>query len=157
MSSPENKVKNERVMISPECNLIKKAGTGNRRTGPITHRATSILSGISERVVQALHAPAGEIWLLDDNKQLQLVADLKLEELGFYKNPGSLQKNHQLLVQNLSTGEAVHRPGNPAVPLLTDHIVILAFSSERGNVSVYWRSSNAPMPRQALTVACCNS
>ncbi|MCA9039862.1 MAG: HlyD family efflux transporter periplasmic adaptor subunit [Planctomycetaceae bacterium] len=128
MSTPENVDKKEvEDDLHKARNLIKKLAQEIEELVRSPIDPPTFFREFLKRVVQALHAPAGAVWLLDANRQLQLVSDLNLREIGFYDNPGSLQKNHQLLAQNISTGEAViHRPGNPEFPLPTEHIVILA-------------------------------
>ncbi|QDU82107.1 HlyD family secretion protein [Polystyrenella longa] len=146
MSSPENVEKKEAADdLHKARNLIKQLAQEIEELVRSPIEPPDFFREFLKRVVQALHAPAGAVWLLDANKQLQLVSDLNLRGIGFYDHPGSLQKNHQLVIQTISTGEAViHRPGNPETPLPTDHIVILASLQRDGEcvgvVEIFQRS-----------------
>ncbi|MAT15732.1 MAG: hypothetical protein CMJ46_10750 [Planctomyces sp.] len=156
MSSSENIEKQEmQDDLHKARNLIKKLAQEIEELVRSPIDPPTFFREFLKRVVQALHAPAGAVWLLDANKQLQLIADLNLRETGFYEQPGSLQKNHQLIAQTISTGEAViHRPGNPATPLPTDHLIILASlqrnSEVVGAVEIFQRSDATPSSHSGM-------
>jgi len=79
------------------------------------------------RLVLAMGAQAGVIWLLEDNRQIRLAYELNLEETRFLENEQAGQQNSPLLNEILSTGQCrLYGAGeNPQYPPPTGHLHIL--------------------------------
>lgn len=79
------------------------------------------------RIVLAMGAQAGVIWLLEENRQIRLAYELNLEETKFLENPQAGQQNSPLLNEILSTGQCrLYGSGeNPQFPPPTPHLHVL--------------------------------
>lgn len=104
-----------------------------------------------EKLVRALGADAGAVWLLEDGQRLGLKAEMGLDAIGFKQNPNALQQNQGLLSDSLSTGQAaVYVPGETDKPLPTQHQIVVAAlqvgNESKGVVEIFQR---AGAPKEA--------
>lgn len=98
--------------------------------------AEDFFSQFLEKLVKALGADAGAVWLLEDGQRLGLKAEMGLDTIGFRDNPNALQENHGLLVDSMSTGQAaVYVPGETEKPMPTQHQIVVA-ALQVGNESM---------------------
>lgn len=78
------------------------------------------------RVVTAIGAKAGAVWMLDDSSRLGLMAQVNLEQTGLRERPGALGQNERLLVEVLQTGEARTLTHGGETQLPTEHVLVLS-------------------------------
>lgn len=78
------------------------------------------------RVVTAIGARAGAVWMLDDSNRLGLMAQVNLEQTGLRERPGALGLNEKLLVEVLQTGEARTLTHGGETQLPTEHVLVLS-------------------------------
>lgn len=78
------------------------------------------------RVVTAIGAKAGAVWMLDDSSRLGLMAQINLEQTGLRERPGALGQNERLLVEVLQTGEARTLTHGGETQLPTEHVLVLS-------------------------------
>lgn len=78
------------------------------------------------RVVTAIGAKAGAVWMLDDSNRLGLMAQINLEQTGLRERPGALGVNERLLVEVLQTGEARTLTHGGESQLPTEHVLVLS-------------------------------
>ena len=78
------------------------------------------------RVVAAIGARAGGVWLLDDGGRLGLAAQVNLEQTGLGERPGAMSLNERLLVDVLQTGEARTLTQGGETQLPTEHVLVLS-------------------------------
>ncbi len=78
------------------------------------------------RVVTAIGARAGIVWLIDEGGRLGLVAQVNLEQTGLRERPGALALNEKLLVEVLQTGEARTLTHGGEAQLPTEHVLVLS-------------------------------
>ncbi len=78
------------------------------------------------RVVTAIGARAGAVWLIDESNRLGLVAQVNLEQTGLREKPGALGLNEKLLVDVLQTGEARTLTHGGEAQLPTEHVLVLS-------------------------------
>lgn len=78
------------------------------------------------RVVTAIGAKAGAVWMLDDSSRLGLMAQINLEQTGLRERPGALGLNERLLVEVLQTGEARTLTHGGETQLPTEHVLVLS-------------------------------
>ncbi|MFO0975062.1 MAG: biotin/lipoyl-binding protein [Planctomycetaceae bacterium] len=78
------------------------------------------------RVVTAIGAKAGAVWMLDDSSRLGLMAQVNLEQTGLRERPGALGLNERLLVEVLQTGEARTLTHGGETQLPTEHVLVLS-------------------------------
>ena len=78
------------------------------------------------RVVTAVGARAGVIWLLDESGRLNLVAQMNLEHTGLRETPGALGVNEKLLIEVMQTGEARTLTHGGEAKLPTEHVLVLS-------------------------------
>ena len=89
------------------------------------------------RVVTAVGARAGVVWLLDESGRLNLIAQLNLEQTGLRETPGALGLNEKLLIDVMQTGEARTLTHGGEAKLPTEHVLVLsALSKEKKCVGV---------------------
>ncbi len=104
-----------------------------------------------DRLVRALGADAGAVWILEDGQRLGLAAEKGLDEIGFRQNPNAANLNHPLLVESMSTGQsAVYVPGETEKQLPTEHQIVVSAlqvgSDSVGAVQIFQR---AGAPKEA--------
>jgi multidrug efflux pump subunit AcrA (membrane-fusion protein) len=101
-----------------------------------------------DRLVRALGADAGVIWMLEEGQRLGLKAEIGLDATGFRENPNAAQQNHSLLVDAMATGQAaVYVPGESEKPLPTQHQIVVAAlqtGSESAGVVQIFQRAGAP-------------
>lgn len=78
------------------------------------------------RVVTAIGARAGAVWLIDESNRLGLMAQVNLEQTGLKERPGALALNEKLLVDVLQTGEARTLTHGGEAQLPTEHVLVLS-------------------------------
>jgi len=89
------------------------------------------------RVVTAVGARAGVVWLLDESGRLNLIAQMNLENTGLRETPGALGLNEKLLIDVMQTGEARTLTHGGEAKLPTEHVLVLsALSKEKKCVGV---------------------
>lgn len=101
------------------------------------------------RVVTAIGARAGAVWMLDGGR-LQLAAETNLDATGLKEKPGALQVNEKLLVDVLQTGEAKTLTHNQDVELPTEHVMVMsALHKEKDCVGVVQLFQRTDVPDKA--------
>jgi len=89
------------------------------------------------RVVTAVGARAGVVWLLDESGRLNLIAQMNLETTGLREIPGAMGVNEKLLIEVMQTGEARTLTHGGEAKLPTEHVLVLsALSKEKKCVGV---------------------
>ncbi len=104
-----------------------------------------------EKLVKALGADAGAVWMLEGGQRLGLKAEIGLDAIGFRQNPNATAQNHALLMEAMSTGQAaVYVPGETDKELPTQHQIVLAAlqtgTESAGVVQIFQR---AAAPKEA--------
>ena len=101
------------------------------------------------RVVMAIGARAGAVWLLQDGG-LTLAAEANLEETGLHELPGATAKNEKLLIDVLQTGEAKTLTPGQEADLPTEHVLVLsALHKEKECVGVVQLFQRTAVPDEA--------
>ncbi|MEZ6124484.1 MAG: hypothetical protein R3C49_15100 [Planctomycetaceae bacterium] len=102
------------------------------------------------RVVAAIGARAGAVWVLAEGGRLQLAAEVNLQETRLREIPGAAQKNEKLLIDVLQTGEAKTITHGQGVELPTEHIMVLsALHREKECVGVVQLFQRTDVPEKA--------
>ncbi|MEZ6062672.1 MAG: efflux RND transporter periplasmic adaptor subunit [Planctomycetaceae bacterium] len=102
------------------------------------------------RVVAAIGARAGVVWLMDENNRLNVAAQVNLEETGLREKPGALQINERLLIDVLQTGEAKTLISGQGTELPTEHVLVLsALHREKACVGVVELFQRTAVPEKA--------
>jgi hypothetical protein len=102
------------------------------------------------RVVMAIGARAGVVWLMDESGRLGLAAQVNLEETGLREKPGAMQVNEKLLVEVMQTGEARTLTPDGATELPTEHVLVLsAVHKEKDCVGVVELFQRTDVPLKA--------
>ncbi len=102
------------------------------------------------RVVTAIGARAGAVWLMDEGNRLNLAAQVNLEETGLREKPGALQINERLLIDVLQTGEAKTLINGQGTELPTEHVLVLsALHKEKACVGVVELFQRTAVPEKA--------
>lgn len=78
------------------------------------------------RVVTAIGARAGAVWLIDESSRLGLMAQVNLDQTGLRERPGAMGLNEKLLVDVLQTGEARTITHGGEAQLPTEHVLVLS-------------------------------
>jgi hypothetical protein len=78
------------------------------------------------RVITAIGARAGAVWVVDDSGRLSLTAQLNLEQTGLAERPNALSLNEKILLEVLNTGEARTLTHGGETQLPTEHVLVLA-------------------------------
>lgn len=79
------------------------------------------------RVVGAVGARAGAVWLRNDANRLELFHEIGLEKTGFHENPNAGAVNGKLLGEVISNGQAcTYHPDETSEQLPTDDMLVLA-------------------------------
>jgi hypothetical protein len=78
------------------------------------------------RVVTAIGARAGVVWMLDESNRLGLLAQVNLDQTGLRERPGAMGMNEKLLVDVLQTGEARTLTHGGDAQLPTEHVLVLS-------------------------------
>ncbi len=102
------------------------------------------------RVVMAIGARAGAVWMIEDTGRLGLAAQVNLDQTGLRERPGAVQMNEKLLSDVLQTGEArtLNHEGGAKLP--TEHVLVLsALHKEKACVGVVELFQRADVPTKA--------
>ncbi len=104
------------------------------------------------RVVGAVGARAGAVWLRNGSNRLELFCDHNLSRTSFGENPNAQMVNHKLLAEVISNGQAcTYHPGETNVELPTEDMVVLAALQQNkevvGVVQVFQRNDTPPAAR----------
>ena len=79
------------------------------------------------RVVGAVGARAGVVWLRNDANRLELLHEIGLANTGFHENPNAMAANQKFLTEVISNGQAcTYHPSETSDPLPTDDMLVLA-------------------------------
>ncbi len=80
-----------------------------------------------KRVVGAVGARAGAVWLRNGSNQLSLICDQDLRQTGFHDSPEAATRNQKLLADVMSNGQAcTYSPDDANVELPTGDLIVLA-------------------------------
>lgn len=105
-----------------------------------------------KRVVGAVGARAGAVWLRNGTAKLNLFADVNLKQTGFFDKPEATALNQKLLDEVLSNGQAcTHSPNDGSgvqVPT-NDLIVLAALQQSKQCVGVVQIFQRVDTPQQA--------
>ena len=100
------------------------------------------------RVVQAIGAVAGGVWLLDESGRPALVAQVRLDQTGLAERPGAMATNERLLMDVLQKGEARTIAHGGETQLPTEHVLVMAALHREkkcvGVVELFQRSNVPP-------------
>lgn len=104
-----------------------------------------------KRVVGAVGARGGAVWLRSGANRLELMAEVGLAATGFHDNPNALAVNQKLLNEVLSNGQAcTHHPTSSSFELPTEDMLVLAALQQNkevvGVVEIFQRNDT---PEQA--------
>ncbi len=105
-----------------------------------------------QRVVSAVGARAGAVWMLNDKHQIHLMCDQGLQEIGFQDNPSALGQNQRLLTEALQNGQArTYSPDEPADGDLptNDLVIVAALQQQKKSVGVVEIFQRAETPKPA--------
>ena len=104
-------------------------------------------SGMLQRLVTAMGAAGGVVWLKDHTNRLQIVVEMGLGDIGFYDTPGALETNHDLLTDVLNNGHTCVKSPEDGEKLPTEHVLILgALLNQKqcvGVVQVFQRTNTS--------------
>ena len=102
------------------------------------------------RVVTAIGARAGAVWMIDESGRLGMAAQVNLDQTGLREIPGAVQVNERLLGEVLQTGEArtIGHGGETKLP--TEHVLVLsALHKEKSCVGVVELFQRPDVPEKA--------
>lgn len=104
------------------------------------------------RVVGAVGARAGVIWLRNGANRLELFCDHNLSRTSFNENPNATRINHQLVAEVISNGQAcTYHPGETDVELPTEDMLVLAALQQNkevvGVVQIFQRNDTPSAAR----------
>lgn len=112
----------------------------------------SVLPKFLELLVTALGAPAGAVWMLDEQRRLGLACDVRLSESGATESAEWNQHNRPLLENVITSGQATaYSPDDASVRLPSSHLIILV-ALQTGNdcvgaVELFQRADAPPEAR----------
>ncbi|MCA9035912.1 MAG: hypothetical protein KDA91_12330 [Planctomycetaceae bacterium] len=102
------------------------------------------------RVVTAIGARAGAVWMIEDTGRLGMAAQVNLDQTGLREVPGALQLNEKLLSEVLQTGEARTIAHGGEAKLPTEHVLVLsALHKEKNCVGVVELFQRPDVPEKA--------
>lgn len=112
----------------------------------------SFFTEFLRRVVGAVGARAGIVWLRNDANRLEQFCEVGLANTTFNENPNALAVNHKLLVEVISNGQAcTYHPGETQTELPTGDMLVLAALQQNkevvGVVEIFQRSDTPPQAR----------
>lgn len=104
------------------------------------------------RVVGAVGARAGAVWLRNGANRLELFCDHNLSRTSYNDNPNATRINHQLVAEVISNGQAcTYHPGETDVELPTEDMLVLAALQQNkevvGVVQIFQRNDTPPAAR----------
>lgn len=112
----------------------------------------SFFTEFLRRVVGAVGARAGVIWLRNDANRLEQFCEVGLDNTTFTENPNALTVNHKLLTEVISNGQAcTYHPGETQAELPTEDMLVLAALQQNkevvGVVEIFQRSDTPAQAR----------
>ena len=112
----------------------------------------SFFTEFLRRVVGAVGARAGVVWLRNDANRLEQFCEVGLANTTFDDNPNALAVNHKLLAEVISNGQAcTYHPGETQADLPTEDMLVLAALQQNkeviGVVEIFQRSDTPPQAR----------
>lgn len=112
----------------------------------------SFFTEFLKRVVGAVGARAGVVWLRSDANRLEQFCEVGLANTTFSENPNALTINHKLLTEVMSNGQAcTYHPGETQTELPTGDMLVLAALQRNkevvGVVEIFQRSDTPPQAR----------
>ena len=104
-----------------------------------------------KRVVGAVGARAGVVWLRNNTNRLELLQEIGLDDTGFHENPDAMATNQKFLTEVLSNGQAcTYHPAETSEQLPTeDMLVLAALQSNKEVVGVIQIFQRHDTPAQA--------
>jgi len=98
--------------------------------------AETFFRELLKRLVLALGARAGAIWMLEKSDQAKLFCDIGLAESGFYENPRGESSNQQLIAEVVAKNETqlIINDAETQMLLPTPHLLILGPLERQGEV-----------------------
>ncbi len=115
-------------------------------------------SELLQRVLQAMAAPAGVVWLRTPQGNLQLQFHVNLREVGIDRNEASRRSHDEMLRKIMEqkqplhamprSGEGATADGRPAAGNPTDFLLLLApilVNNEVGGILEVWQSPERPL------------
>lgn len=79
------------------------------------------------RVVGAVGARAGVVWLRNESNRLELLHEIGLANTGFHENPNAMAANQKFLTEVISNGQAcTYHPAETSEELPTEDMLVLA-------------------------------
>ncbi len=115
-------------------------------------RAEMFFGEFLKRVVAAVGARAGAVWMVNGSNQLELLCEQGLHNTGYFDNPDAELRNRRLMSDVLSNGKAcTYSPGDRSnTELPTDDLLVLAAVQRQkrcvGVVEIFQRTDT---PQQA--------
>jgi len=105
-----------------------------------------------KRVVGAVGARAGAVWLRNGANRLELISEVGLAATGFNENPNALVVNQKLLNEVLSNGQAcTQHPSDTSFDLPTEDMLVLAALQQNkevvGVVEIFQRNDTPAQAR----------
>lgn len=105
-----------------------------------------------KRVVGAVGARAGAVWLRNGANRLELISEVGLAATGFNENPNALAVNQKILNEVLSNGQAcTHHPSDTSFDLPTEDMLVLAALQQNkevvGVVEIFQRNDTPAQAR----------
>jgi len=105
-----------------------------------------------KRVVGAVGARAGAVWLRNGANRLELISEVGLAATGFNENPNALVVNQKLLDEVLSNGQAcTQHPSDTSFDLPTEDMLVLAALQQNkevvGVVEIFQRNDTPAQAR----------
>lgn len=104
-----------------------------------------------KRVIAAVGARAGAVWLKSNNR-IELLVEQSLDKIGFNNSPNALSANQKLLSEVLSHGQAcTYQPGETQAELPTEDMLVLAALQQNkevvGVVEIFQRADTPKAAR----------
>ena len=104
------------------------------------------------RVVGAVGARAGVVWLRNGANRIELFCDHNLSRTTFNDNPNATRINHQIVAEVMSNGQAcTYHPGETDVELPTEDMLVLAALQQNkevvGVIQIFQRNDTPPAAR----------
>ena len=128
--------------------LAREIEQSSRTDAPID----TFFAELLRRLVTALGAPAGAVWLMDAQRHLRMITEIGLADIGYLDDPQSDVHNRQLLGNAIGEGQTVLiSPDNASVPLPTEHMLVMGAVEHSGRcvgiVEIFQRPGTSEQAR----------